>query len=83
MTFLRVFIREYGDHSSRFHVLARLQRGLLRSPTDNRPHVSLGIYLQIPKPVKSPIFIRPGGRAVARRGGRAVARRGGCKIFRT
>jgi hypothetical protein len=57
MTFLRVFIRrrrrqQFPGSSKR--VLIRLQNGLLRAPTVNRPHVSLGICFQRLKPVKPP-----------------------------
>src|ERR1700690_693568 len=37
-------------------VLTRFTRGLLRAPTEKRPHDSLGIYLNVPKPVKSGVF---------------------------
>src|SRR5260370_26991714 len=67
MTLLRVFIRraETTVAGSSMRALTRFTNGLLKAPTDDRPHVSLGIYLHLARAVKFPIFIRPGGRRVA------------------
>src|SRR5437879_5691156 len=70
MTFLRVFIRRCGDTvpGSSKRVLTRFTNGLLRAPTESRPHVSLGDLLPSSQACQVPHFHSSWWTRAARRG---------------